>query len=164
MDLLAQAQAVLANLDNLSAALVEPLQQIAVASLSVVGTMLIVFFLSIYMVIDRDQILAFLFRLVPPTYAEEARLLQTSVSRSFGGFLRGQALMGFVYFLVAIVTSVVFGLPLVGITAAAAGILMAIPFFGPFVAWMPPVARRAAVQARRGPAGHGAHGAPAGSS
>ena len=51
--------------------------------------MLIVFFLSIYMVIDRDQILAFLFRLVPPAYAEEARLLQTSVSRSFGGFLRG---------------------------------------------------------------------------
>ena len=71
--------------------------------------MLIVFFLSIYMVIDRDQILAFLFRLVPPTYAEEARLLQTSVSRSFGGFLRGQALMGIVYFLIALVTSVVFG-------------------------------------------------------
>jgi predicted PurR-regulated permease PerM len=139
VDLLAQARAVLDNLDNLSAALVEPLQEIAVASLSVVGTMLIVFFLSIYMVIDRDQILAFMFRLVPPTYAEEARLLQTSVSRSFGGFLRGQALMGFVYFLVAIVTSVIFGLPLVGITAAAAGILMAIPFFGPFVAWMPPV-------------------------
>ena len=61
--------------------------------------MLIVFFLSIYMVVDRDRIMAFLFRLVPPAYAEEARLLQTSVSRSFGGFLRGQALMGFVYFL-----------------------------------------------------------------
>jgi predicted PurR-regulated permease PerM len=139
VDLLAQARALLGNLDSLSAALVEPLQEIAVASLSVVGTMLIVFFLSIYMVIDRDQILAFIFRLVPPTYAEEARLLQTSVSRSFGGFLRGQALMGFVYFLVAIVTSAIFGLPLIGITAATAGLLMAIPFFGPFVAWMPPV-------------------------
>ena len=63
--------------------------------------MLIVFFLSIYMVVDRDQIVSFLFRLVPPSYSEEARLLQTSVSRSFGGFLRGQALMGVVYFLVA---------------------------------------------------------------
>ena len=61
--------------------------------------MLIVFFLSIYMVVDRDQILAFLFRLVPPTYAEEARLLADVASpRSFGGFLRGQALMGIVYF------------------------------------------------------------------
>ncbi len=111
--------------------------------------MLIVFFLSIYMVIDRDQILAFMFRLVPPAYAEEARLLQTSVSRSFGGFLRGQSIMGIIYFLVALVTSVVFGLPLVGVTAAAAGILMAIPFFGPFVAWMPPVHRGPPLQARR---------------
>ena len=42
-------------------------------------------------------IMAFLFRLVPPAYADEARLLQTSVSRSFGGFLRGQAIMGLVY-------------------------------------------------------------------
>ena len=82
---------------------IEPLQAIAVASLSVVGTLLIVFFLSIYMVLDRDDILAFLFRIVPPSYSEEARLLETSVSRSFGGFLRGQALMGAVYFLVALV-------------------------------------------------------------
>ena len=67
--------------------------------------MLIVFFLSIYMVLDRDVVLAFLFRIVPPSYSEEARLLEASVSRSFGGFLRGQALMGFVYFLVALGTN-----------------------------------------------------------
>ena len=34
------------------------------------------------------------FRLVPPAYAEEARLLETSVAHSFGGFLRGQAVLG----------------------------------------------------------------------
>ena len=101
--------------------------------------MLIVSFLSIYMVIDRDNLRAFMFRLVPPSRAEEARLLQTSVSRSFGGFLRGQTIMGITYFVIALATSLIFGLPLIGITAAAAGILMAIPFFGPFVAWMPPV-------------------------
>ena len=139
IDLVTQLTSVLDNLDEVAAILVTPLQQIAVASLSVVGTMLIVFFLSIYMVIDRDQIMAFLFRLVPPSYAEEARLLQTSVSRSFGGFLRGQALMGAVYFLIALVTSVVMGLPLVALTSVSAGLLMAIPFFGPFVAWAPPV-------------------------
>jgi predicted PurR-regulated permease PerM len=139
IDLVTQLTSVLDNLDDVAAILVTPLQQIAVASLSVVGTMLIVFFLSIYMVIDRDQILAFLFRLVPPSYAEEARLLQTSVSRSFGGFLRGQALLGAVYFLIALVTSVVMGLPLVALSSVSAGLLMAIPFFGPFVAWAPPV-------------------------
>ena len=139
IDLLAQAQAALANLDDIAAALIAPLQAIAVASLSVVGTLLIVFFLSIYMVLDRDDILAFLFRIVPPAYAEEARLLETSVSRSFGGFLRGQALMGAIYFLVALATNLLLGLPLAALTSVLAGLLQMIPFFGPFISWAPPV-------------------------
>ncbi|HEY6014764.1 MAG TPA: AI-2E family transporter [Candidatus Limnocylindrales bacterium] len=139
IDLAAESAAVLSNLDQIAGQLVEPLQQFAVASLGAVGTMLIVFFLSIYMVVDRDQIVAFLFRLVPPAYAEDARLLQTSVSRSFGGFLRGQALMGVVYFLIALATDLLLGLPLAALSAVGAGILQAIPFFGPFVSWAPPV-------------------------
>ena len=139
IDLRAQAEAALGNLDQIAGALVEPLQQVAVASLSVVGTMLIVFFLSIYMVLDRDAILAFLFRIVPPSYSEEARLLETSVSRSFGGFLRGQALMGVIYFLVALGTNIVLGLPLAALTSVMSGLLQMIPFFGPFISWAPPV-------------------------
>jgi predicted PurR-regulated permease PerM len=139
IDLVAQAEAVLGNLDQIAGALVAPLQAIAVASLSVVGTMLIVFFLSIYMVLDRDVVLAFLFRIVPPSYSEEARLLEVSVSRSFGGFLRGQALMGVVYFLIALSTNLLLGLPLAALTSVASGLLQMIPFFGPFVSWAPPV-------------------------
>jgi predicted PurR-regulated permease PerM len=139
IDLAAQAEAALGNLDQIAGALVQPLQQVAVASLGVVGTMLIVFFLSIYMVLDRDAILAFLFRIVPPSYSEEARLLEVSVSRSFGGFLRGQALMGAVYFLVALGTNLVLGLPLAALTSVASGLLQMIPFFGPFISWAPPV-------------------------
>jgi predicted PurR-regulated permease PerM len=139
IDLAAQALAILDNLDVIAAQLIVPLQSIAVASVGAIGTMLIVFILSIYMVIDRDAILAFIFRLVPPSYAEEARLLQTSVARSFGGFLRGQALMGIVYFAIAMATSLLLGLPLEALTSTAAGLLMAIPFFGPFLAWAPPV-------------------------
>ena len=139
VDLATQAQAILDNLDVFAAQLIVPLQAIAVASLGAIGTGLIVFILSIYMVIDRDQIMAFLFRLVPPAYAEEARLLQSSVARSFGGFLRGQAFMGLVYFGVAMLAHAVFGLDLTALSTTTAGVLMAIPFFGPFVAWAPPV-------------------------
>ena len=149
IDLVAQAEAALGNLDTIAAALVAPLQQIAVASLGVVGTLLIVFFLSIYMVLDRDAVLAFLFRIVPPTYSEEARLLETSVSRSFGGFLRGQALMGVVYFLVALGTNLLLGLPLAALTSVASGLLQMIPFFGPFVSWAPPVIVALVLQAGR---------------
>jgi predicted PurR-regulated permease PerM len=91
------------------------------------------------MVADRDRLLASSFRLIPPQYKEEARLLETSVARSFGGFLRGQAILGLVYAAVSIVASTVFGLDYLAGTAAAAGLLMAIPFFGPFFAWAPPV-------------------------
>jgi predicted PurR-regulated permease PerM len=139
VDLATQARAVLDNLDKIAGQLIVPLQSIAVASVGAIGTMLIVFILSVYMVIDRDQIMAFLFRLVPPSYAEEARLLQTATARSFGGFLRGQAAMGFVYFAVALFAHLVLGLGLTALSAVAAGVLMAIPFFGPFVAWAPPV-------------------------
>jgi predicted PurR-regulated permease PerM len=137
VDLATQALAVLDNLDKIAGQLIVPLQSIAVASVGAVGT--IVFILSIYMVIDRDQIMAFLFRLVPPTYAEEARLLQTATARSFGGFLRGQSLMGIVYFAVALFAHLALGLGLTALSAVAAGVLMAIPFFGPFIAWAPPV-------------------------
>ena len=139
VDLVLQASDALANLDQFAGALVGPLQQIAVASLGAIGTMLIVFFLSIYMVVDRDDIVSFLFRLVPPAYAEEALLLQSTVSRSFGGFLRGQALMGVVYFLIALATNLLLGLPLAALTSVSAGVLQAIPFFGPFLSWAPPV-------------------------
>ena len=139
VDLATQALAILDNLDQVAARLIVPLQSIAVASVGAIGTMLIVFILSIYMVIDRDAIMAFLFRLVPPRYAEEARLLQTSIARSFGGFLRGQALMGLVYFAIALITNLVLDLQLSALSSAAAGLLMAIPFFGPFIAWAPPV-------------------------
>jgi len=146
VDLVAQAEAALSNLDQIFAGLVAPLQSIAVASLGVLGTMLIVFFLSIYMVLDRDKILAFLFRLGPPSYSEEARLLQTSVSRSFGGFLRGQAVMGLVYFAIAFGTNALLGLPLPLLTSVASGLLQMIPFFGPFISWAPPVIVALALQ------------------
>ena len=139
VDLATQARAILENLDGIAAQLIVPLQSIAVASVGAIGTMLIVFILSIYMVIDRDAIMTFLYRLVPPSYAEEARVLQGAIARSFGGFLRGQALLGIVYFLIALATSVALGLPLEALTSTASGVLMAIPFFGPFLAWAPPL-------------------------
>src|SRR5689334_7526682 len=139
VDLVSQGQAFIDNLATYAAQLAGPLQQIAVASLGAMGNLLIVLILSLYMVVDRDAILSFFFRIVPPAWKEEARLLERSVARSFGGFLRGQAILGVVYAAVAAVTSWLLGLPYLAVTTAAAGVLMAIPFFGPFVAWAPPI-------------------------
>jgi predicted PurR-regulated permease PerM len=139
VNLVAQASSFLDNLADYAVQLAGPVQALAVASLGAVANLLIVLILSLYMVVDRDAILSFLFRVVPPSGKEEARLLETSVARSFGGFLRGQAILGVVYAAVAAVTSAVLGLPYLAVSTAASGVLMAIPFFGPFVAWAPPV-------------------------
>ncbi|HVL53246.1 MAG TPA: AI-2E family transporter [Vitreimonas sp.] len=139
VDLIAQAQIFLGNLNRYAEQLAEPLRQVAVASLGAIGNLLFILILSLYMVIDRDRVVSFLFRIVPPGFKDEARLLETSVARSFGGFLRGQAVMGVVYGLVAVLTSAALGLPYLPVTAALSGLLHAIPFFGPFVSWAPPV-------------------------
>jgi predicted PurR-regulated permease PerM len=139
IDLAFQGRALLANLNAYAGQLVGPIQQLAVASLGALGNLLLVLILSLYMIIDRDRILSFLFRLVPPAYAEESRLLETSVARSFGGFLRGQAAMGILYGLVAAVAGAIFGLDYLPVVASSSAVLMAIPFFGPFVSWLPPV-------------------------
>ncbi|HKB28926.1 MAG TPA: AI-2E family transporter [Candidatus Limnocylindrales bacterium] len=139
IDLLATAAGFLDSLGAYAAKLAEPLQQLAVASIGALGNLLLVVVFSLYMVADRERLVAFMFWLVPVGYKEEARLLEEAVARSFGGFIRGQAITGVVFAGVALVASLLFQLDYVAITTAAAGVLMAIPFFGPFVAWIPPV-------------------------
>jgi predicted PurR-regulated permease PerM len=140
VDLVAAARSFLAGLGTIGGDLLTPLSGLALASLGVFGSVLLILFLSLYMLVDRDRILAFLVRLVPARYTEEARLFQTSVASSFGGFLRGQAIMGVLYGLLAALVHLAFGLPYGPASAATAGALQAIPFFGPFLSWAPPVA------------------------
>jgi len=139
VDLVAQATVFLDNLSTYAAQLVDPLQQIAVASLGAIGNLLLVVVLSLYMVADRERLAAFMYWLVPPVWKAEVELLQEAVSRSFGGFVRGQILIGIAFGVVAFATSLVFGLDFIAASTVAAGVLMMIPFFGPFVAWLPPV-------------------------
>ena len=73
------------------------MQHLALASLGVLGNLLLLIFMSLYIALDRHAILAFVMRLVPPSMSTEARLLQTSVASSFGGFIRGQVLLGVVF-------------------------------------------------------------------
>jgi predicted PurR-regulated permease PerM len=140
VDLVAGARSFLSGLGTIGGDLLAPLGGLALASLGVFGSVLLILFLSLYMLMDRDRILAFLVRLVPARYTEEARLFQTSVASSFGGFLRGQAIMGVMYGLLAAVVHVALGLPYGPASAATSGLLQAIPFFGPFLSWAPPVA------------------------
>ena len=139
VDLHAQATTFLDNISQYAVQLAQPLQEVAVASLGAIGNLLLVVVLSLYIVADRERLTAFGFRLVPAAYKAEAELLEEAVSRSFGGFIRGQIVTGLAFGAICLLTSLVFGLDFIPATTATAGLLMVIPFFGPFVAWVPPV-------------------------
>ena len=96
-------------------------------------------FLSLFILLDKDRIVAYLNRLIPPRYSEQATLFETSVAASFGGFIRGQFIQGLIYAGVAAFASLLFGLDFLPASSALSGVLQAIPFFGPFVSWAPPV-------------------------
>ncbi len=139
IDLLTSARDALAGLGNLGGSLVGPLTGLALASLGAIGQLLLIIFLSLFILIDKDRMSTFFNRLVPPRYAEEARLFETSVARSFGGFLRGQAIQGVIYAGFAVVTHTALGLDFMPASAALSGLLQALPFFGPFISWAPPI-------------------------
>ena len=139
VNLIVAAQEALAAVAGLGDELAGPLADLALASVAVLAQLLIVVFLSLFILLDKDRIVAYLNRLVPPRWSDEANLFQTSVVSSFGGFLRGQAIQGVILAGIVAVVHVAFGLDFLPASAALAGLLQAIPFFGPLFAWLPPV-------------------------
>jgi predicted PurR-regulated permease PerM len=139
INLVATVDSAIQGLRDLSGDLVKPAADLALASLGIIGNLLMVIFLSVFILIDKDRIIAFFLRLAPPRYAGEVRLLQMSVSSSFGGFIRGQAIQGVVLGLVAAAGGFILNIPYWPATAVIVGLLQMIPFFGPFVSWAPPV-------------------------
>ena len=139
VDLVKAAQDFFARLGELGDALVRPLTDLALFSIGIVGNLLLIIFLSLFIVTDQDRILAYINRLVPPRYAEPVRLFEKSVSTSFGGFIRGQAIQGFAYGGFAAITMLIFGLDFLPAAAALVGVIQMVPFFGPLLSWAPPV-------------------------
>ncbi len=118
---------------------VGPLQDIAFASLGMLGNLMFMIFLSLFIVVDKDRLVGFVNQITPPRYAPEVRLFQTSVAASFGGFIRGQAIQGVVYGAVAAAGSLALDIDYAPLTTALVAIFQFIPFFGPFLSWAPPV-------------------------
>jgi predicted PurR-regulated permease PerM len=118
---------------------VGPLQDLAFASLGMLGNLIFMIFLSLFIVIDKDNLLGFVNRVTPPRYAPEVRLFQTSVASSVGGFLRGQSIQALVLASVAAAGSLLLEIDYVPLTTALVAFFQFIPFFGPFVSWAPPV-------------------------
>ena len=100
---------------------------------------LLVVSLAVFMVIDSEKILRFGLGVIPPDRREEAMKFRHGIGTAVAGFIRSQLWLGGVYGIWAIGVGLAFGLPYVLATAVLTALIMAIPIYGPYVSWLPPV-------------------------
>jgi len=105
----------------------------------ILGALFLVIILSLYMLADSENTLAKLNRVVPARYADEAEILERSVSSAFGGFLRAQVILTGLQAALTLVVVLVAGVPYGFLIVAISALAMLIPFFGPPLALVPPI-------------------------
>lgn len=117
----------------------DQIQATASTAFAVMGSLFLIVILSLYAVIDFDGILGGLRRAVPNRYADELELVQQSVGRAFGGFLRTQIILVILQVALTVVVGLVFGLPYLYVVTVGVALAMFVPFFGPPLALLPPL-------------------------
>jgi predicted PurR-regulated permease PerM len=115
------------------------LGEVPEVTLSVLGSLVLVVILSLYMLADSVGILARFERMVPTRYADEAEMLERTVSTAFGGFLRAQVILAAIQTALTIAAVVLLELPYGFLIVATSALAMLIPFFGPPLALVPPI-------------------------
>ena len=108
-------------------------------TIAIFGSLVLVIILSLYMLADSSRIISKVKRVVPGRYAEEADIIERTISRAFGGFLRAQVILAAVQTALTIAVIVLVGLPYGFLIGAASALAMLIPFFGPPLALIPPI-------------------------
>ena len=127
------------DLGQIGLDIVESAQVVAGVTLAALGGLFLIVVLSLYMLMDSQRILARLRAVVPRRYTDEAELLERSVVRAFGGFLRAQLILAVIQAILVAVVGTAFGIPYLFLWATLSALAMLIPFFGPPLALVPPI-------------------------
>jgi predicted PurR-regulated permease PerM len=99
----------------------------------------LILILSLYMLMDSERIMSKINRAVPRRYSDELALLERSVARAFGGFLRAQIILAVIQAVLVAIVGTVFGIPYLFLIGTLSSLAMLIPFFGPPLALIPPI-------------------------
>jgi predicted PurR-regulated permease PerM len=127
------------QLGNLTTAIFSQAEAIAGATLATLGSLVLILILSLYMVIDSERLRGKLNRIVPRQFSDEMQILETSVARAFGGFLRAQLILAVIQAVLVAIVGIVFGIPYLFLVGTLSALAMVIPFFGPPLALIPPI-------------------------
>ena len=108
-------------------------------TVAIFGSLILVIILSLYMLADSERIIAKLKRVIPSRFTDEVDIVERTISRAFGGFLRAQVILAGIQTLLTVAVILLVGLPYGFLIAAASALAMLIPFFGPPLALIPPI-------------------------
>jgi predicted PurR-regulated permease PerM len=128
-----------AQLGTITSTIFDQAREIAGATLATLGSLFLILILSLYMLIDSEKLLAKLNRSVPRQYSDEMQILESSVARAFGGFLRAQLILAVIQAVLVGIVGTVFGIPYLFLVGTLSALAMVIPFFGPPLALIPPI-------------------------
>ena len=121
---------------RLAASALGDVPQVTVA---IFGSLVLVIILSLYMLADSTAIIARLKRVIPGRYADEVDIVERTISRAFGGFLRAQVILAGIQTVLTVAVILLIGLPYGFLVGGASALAMLIPFFGPPLALIPPI-------------------------
>ncbi len=96
-----------------------------------------VFVLGFYWVLESDRSIRNALLWVPLNQRDRLRELITEIEEKVGGFLLGQGVLCLVIGILALVAYLLIGLPYALVLAVIAGILEAVPIFGPILGAIP---------------------------
>lgn len=99
----------------------------------------LVIIISFYIMLDGGRIAAGIINRLPPAWKPDAELFQGYVSQMFGGFLRAQLTLSLIYGGLTWLMLAVLGQANGFLVALVCGLLVILPFIGPFLALVPPV-------------------------
>ena len=139
-----QPQAILEQAKSVGGMVAQNALGIATGVATGVLNTLIILILSFYFMLDGPHIERQLLDMVPGRYQGEAAFFTESITRTFGGFIRGQLIQALIYGAGTAVVMWLAGLQFVAAVSSFSGLAMIIPFIGPFIAIVPPVALAAA--------------------
>jgi predicted PurR-regulated permease PerM len=128
-----------AQVGDITGAIFGQAEAIARATLATLGALVLILILSLYMLMDSERIWGKVNRAVPKRYSDEVAILERSVARAFGGFLRAQIILAVIQAVLVMVVGTAFGIPYLFLVGTLSTLAMLIPFFGPPLALIPPI-------------------------
>ena len=129
----------LGSLQGYASDMIKNALNIFTSLLSLLANIFIVLILGFYIAFEGPRLQQIIVNAIPAQYHDEVGFFTERVSRTFGGFIRGQLLQALLIGIGTAVAMTILGLDFVLVASLFAGLFMLIPLVGPFLGLIPPV-------------------------